>query len=617
MEITPTSTSRLRLLATSDLHAHLRSWDYLKNRPSPAVGLARTASLIAAARAEVECCILVDNGDFLQGSPLGEVEALQTPDTAALHPMIAAMNLLRYDVANLGNHEFSHGLAFLMGHLARAQFPAISANLVRRLGACALQDDRLVPPSVIITRQLADQNGQIRPLRVGFVGFAPPQTTLWEGAKLGAHLQGRDILDAAMAHVPRLRAQGADVVVALSHSGIGAVSAAPWMENASAALAQLDGIDALVAGHTHQTFPPSCKAVCAHLSGKPAVMPGFYGSHLGVIDLDLIWLSGRWQVQRGHSALRPIARRSAAGALRSVAVNAPAIVQASAQAHRATRAWANRPVGHIAHALHSYFAMIEPSAALRLVACAQAAHVAQALAGGPYAHLPILSAAAPFHAGGRGGPDNFVDIPAGPLTLRHVYDLYPHPNAVAALLVTGGELRLWLERSFSQFRQIAPRAQDAPLLDPDFPSFTFDTIDGLTWAVDLAAPPWVDAKGAVTNPPHRIVNLCFEGKPLAPDQPFVLATNSYRASGSGGFVAPQTKVLPLGPPLSSRDALAAYIARAAPLTAKSPPHWRFVPMPDTTVVFDTSPRAEVHLAPSSICPLCMTPQGFRRFRLHL
>ncbi len=617
MEITPISTSRLRLLATSDLHAHLRSWDYLKNRPSPAVGLARTASLIAAARAEVECCILVDNGDFLQGSPLGEVEALQSPDTAALHPMIAAMNLLRYDVANLGNHEFSHGLAFLMGHLARAQFPAISANLVRRLGVGALQDDRLVPPSVIVTRQLADQNGQIRPLRVGFVGFAPPQTTLWEGAKLGAHLQGRDILDAAMAHVPRLRAQGADVVVALSHSGIGAVSAAPWMENASAALAQLDGIDALVAGHTHQTFPPSCKAVCAHLSGKPAVMPGFYGSHLGVIDLDLIWLSGRWQVQRGHSALRPIARRSAAGALRSVAVNAPAIVQASAQAHRATRAWANRPVGHSAHALHSYFAMIEPSAALRLVACAQAAHVAQALAGGPYAHLPILSAAAPFHAGGRGGPDNFVDIPAGPLTLRHVYDLYPHPNAVAALLVTGAELRLWLERSFSQFRQIAPRAQDAPLLDPDFPSFTFDTIDGVTWAVDLAAPPWVDAKGAATNPPRRIVNLCFEGKPLAPDQPFVLATNSYRASGSGGFVAPQTKALPIGPPLSSRDALAAYIARTAPLTAKAPPHWHFVPMPNTTVVFDTSPRAEVHLAPSSICPLCTTPQGFRRFRLHL
>jgi 2',3'-cyclic-nucleotide 2'-phosphodiesterase/3'-nucleotidase len=267
--------------------------------------------------------------------------------------------------------------------------------------------------------------------------------------------------------------------------------------------------------------------------------------------------------------------------------------------------------------LHSYFAMIKPSAAVRLVARAQAAHVAERLAGGPYAHLPILSAAAPFHAGGRGGPDNFVDIPAGPLTLRHVYDLYPHPNTVAALRVTGAQLRLWLERSFSQFRQIAPRAQDAPLLDPDFPSFTFDTMDGVTWAVDLAAPPWVDAKGAASTPPRRIVDLSYQGKPLVPDQPFVLATNSYRASGSGGFVTPQTKALPLGPALGSRDALAAYIARTAPLTAEAPPHWHFVPMPDTTVVFDTSPRAQVQLAPSRICPLSMTPQGFRRFRLHL
>jgi len=111
---------------------------------------------------------------------------------------------------------------------------------------------------------------------------------VWETAKLGAQLQGRDILEAAIAYVPRLRAQGADVVVALSHSGIGAEMAAQWMENASAALAALDGIDALVTGHTHQTFPVSGNAACGHLSGKPAVMPGFYGSHLGVIDLDLI-----------------------------------------------------------------------------------------------------------------------------------------------------------------------------------------------------------------------------------------------------------------------------------------------------------------------------------------
>lgn len=616
--------SRLRILATSDLHAHLRSWDYLKNRASPAVGLARTASLIAKARSEVSCCLLVDNGDFLQGSPLGDVEALQTPDGSGVeHPMIAAMNLLGYDAVNLGNHEFSHGLDFLLCHLARAQFPVISANLVHHLGTRPLNDARLVAPSVIVTRLLADESGQMHPLRVGFVGFAPPQTAEWEGAKLGRHLQGRDILDAAKFHVPRLRAQGADVVIALSHSGIGAPTPTPWMENATAALAQMDGIDALVAGHTHQNFPPpDTPAACRLLFGKPAVMPGFYGSHLGVIDLDLIWAEERWQITSGQSTLRPISRRTAKGGLLALVANAPAIVQASASAHRATRAWANRPVGHTACALHSYFAMVAPSAVQRLVARAQAAHVARALRDGPHSGLPVLSAAAPFHAGGRGGPDNYVDIPPGPLKLRHIYDLYPHPNVTAALRVTGADLHLWLERSFSQFRQIAPCSQDVPLLDEDFPSFNFDTVDGLTWAVDLAAPPWVDARGTVlgTQPPRRIRDLSFQGKPLDPDQPFVLATNSYRASGSGGFVSDHITDLRLDPESSSRDVLASYVAQNAPLSDTAPPNWHFVPMPGTSVWFDSAPNAERHLsglARYRAQPLWLTPQGFRRFRLHL
>jgi 2',3'-cyclic-nucleotide 2'-phosphodiesterase/3'-nucleotidase len=179
---------------------------------------------------------------------------------------------------------------------------------------------------------------------------------------------------------------------------------------------------------------------------------------------------------------------------------------------------------------------------------------------------------------------------------------------------------LWLERSFSQFPQIAPHAQDTPLLDPDFPSFNFDTIEGLTWAVDLAAPPWVDAKGAVSRPPSRILKLSYQGKPLAADQPFVLATNSYRASGSGGFVATNTKALSLGPALTSRDALVAYIAQNGHVAADAPPHWHFVPMAGTTVLFDSSARADSHLpglAPHRACALSLTPQGFRRFRLHL
>lgn len=628
-DIARTDRSLLRILATSDLHAHITPWDYHANRASPATGLARTASLIAAARAEVACCLLLDNGDFLQGSPLGDVEALRAQgDGAGLHPMIAAMNALGYDAVTLGNHEFSHGLAFLLDHLAGATFPVVSANIARRLGASPLEDETLVPPTLILQRMLRAADGVERPLRIGIIGLLPPQTPQWDQAKLGNSLRARDILEAAAAHVPALRARGADVVVALSHSGIGSGVALPWMENASAALAALPGIDAVVAGHTHQTFPSNDHAPAqgidpagGRLWGKPAVMPGLYGSHLGVIDLDLHWDGARWQVQGGQSALRPIARRERSGRLRALTQSAPTIVALAEPAHQATRLWARRPVGVTRAPLHSYFAMISASPTVRLIAQAQAAHVRRVLQDGLYGDLPVLSAAAPFHAGGRGGPENYTHVAKGRLTMRHVYDLYPHPNTIAALLVCGAHLQEWLERSFSQFRQIAAGAQGADLLDPDFPSFNFDLIEGLTWTVDLSRPARYDNRGEVVNPQaRRIVGLSFQGKYLMPEQRFVLATNSYRGNGSGGFAGAGALHLILNGPQVSRDLVCQHIAEVGRIDPIGPPNWRFCPMPGTSVLFDSAPAAAAclqDLAPHKAEPLGLTHKGFRRFRLHL
>lgn len=621
--------SRLRILATSDLHAHITPWDYQANRASPAVGLARTASLIAAARAEVECCLLVDNGDFLQGSPLGDVEALRArAEGAGPHPMITAMNALKYDVATLGNHEFSHGLPFLLDSLADAQFPVVSANMVRRLGVSPLEDEPLVPPTLILHRSLRGPDGVEHPLRIGIVGFLPPQTTQWDRAQLGDALHGRDILEAASAHVPALRAKGVDLVLALSHSGIGPGFAQPWMENASTALAAMPGIDALVTGHTHLTFPSADHPVASgidglggRLWGKPAVMPGLFGSHLGVIDLDLQWEAGRWLLRGGQSALRPIARRAVSGRLRAVTESAPQIMTLAEPAHQATRMWARRPVGTSGALLHSYFAMVMASPTVRLIARAQAAYVRRALRGGPLGDLPVLSAAAPFHAGGRGGPENYTRIAKGRLTLRNVFDLYPYPNTIAALLTTGATLQDWLERAFSQYNQIRPGAQDAELLDPDFPSFNFDTIEGLTWAVDLSSPARFDTKGEVINPGAcRIRNLMFAGLPLDPEHRFLLATNSYRSNGSGGFPGTGGPHLLLNDPKPSRDVLREHIAEMRDIDPVSPANWHFCRMPGTSVLFDSAPVAVGHLsdlAPLAAEPLGMTPQGFRRFRLHL
>ncbi len=621
--------ARLRILATSDLHAHITPWDYHANRASPATGLARTARLIAEARAEVDCCLLVDNGDFLQGSPLGDVEALRSHDaTGALHPMIAAMNALAYDAVALGNHEFSHGLEFLRETLAAAQFPLVCANLALRLGDTPLLDTHLVPPRLILTRQLTTAGGQVHPLRIGIVGFLPPQTPKWDAAKLGDTLKARDILEAAAAHVAALRAAGVDLVLALSHSGIGPATPYPWMENASAALAALPGIDALVTGHTHQVFPvaepgavPQIDPVAGRLWGKPAVMPGMYGSHLGVIDFDLRWEKGRWQLLGGQSAVRPIARRQASGRMRALTRSDPAVLALAEPAHRATKLWARQPVGASTAVLHSYFAMISPSPTVRLIARAQADHVRRALVGTAHEGLPVLSAAAPFHAGGRGGPENYTHIAAGALTMRHVFDLYPHPNTVAALQVTGAQLQEWLERAFSQFHQIAPGSSGCDLVHPEFPSFNFDLIEGLTWSVDLSSPARHDSRGELIRPKAgRIMGLAYRDRPIEADQRFVLATNSYRANGSGAFCGAEPQNVILNGPVASRDVVRDYIARAAHIAPMGRPNWTFCPMPGTQVQFYSAPAAAAHLSDldhGAAEALSLTPKGFLRFRLHL
>ena len=624
-----TDRIRLRILATSDLHAHVIPWDYHADKPTAGNGLARTAGLIAAARAEVPGALLFDNGDFLNGSPISELGALLHES----HPMIAAMNALGYDAATLGNHEFSHGLAALRHALAKSDFPVVSSNMLLRRGATAQEDRHVVAPRLILRRELPDAAGRLHEVRIGVIGFAPPQVVLWERVALGDDLEVRDIVEAATHHVAALRAEGVDVVVALAHSGIEGTAPLPMMENATAALAGLPGIDVVIAGHTHQTFPsvdvPAAVASRAAgidaarglIHGKPVVMPGAFGSHLGVIDLDLLPGPGGWRIAQGRATLRPIARRLPAGGMRALTRSDPVVTALADPAHRFTRAWAREVVGQTLAPLHSYFAMVSASAPVRLIAQAQADHVAQLLQGTPLEALPVLSAAAPFHAGGRGGPENFAHVPAGRLTRRHVFDLYPHPNAIAALLMQGFELAEWLERAFSQFHRIAPGSQDAELVDEGFPSFNFDLIEGLTWEVDLSVAPRYDTRGVLRDgAARRVRDLCWQGQPLDPAQRFVLATNSYRATGSGGFPVGRPEQLLLKGPRASRDVLGDHIGRIGAIAAAGPAPWRFRPMPGTTVTFESAPVAGRYLHEMAALrpePLGLTPGGFRRFRLHL
>lgn len=581
-------------MATSDLHAHLMPWDYLADRPA-ATGLAQLAPLIRRLRAETPNALLFDNGDFLQGSPLGDWFEAQPPTCP--HPMVQAMNALGYDAGTLGNHEFSHGLPLLRAALAAARFPVVSANL-------ALRDATLVPAFALIERQLTDTAGRPRALRIAITGFAPPQTAKWESMKLNGAITAADILPAARAILGQIAALKPDLTVALAHTGIAEALETAGMENAALPLAALAGIDVLVAGHTHLTFPLAAES----LNGKPAVMPGFHGSHLGVIDLTLALDAKGWRIAAHKARALPTP---------AIPDPDPDLARLARPAHDGTLQAMRRPLALTRHPLHSHFALIAPTAAQSLVAEAQAAHF-RAVLPETLAHLPLLSAVAPFRTGGRGGPTNVTDIPAGPVLQRHVSALYLHPNTPVLLMLTGAELADWLERAAILFHRIAPDSRDAPLIRDDIPGFDFDLIEGLSFTIDLSQPPRFDARGAQVADSRRITGLCHGGAPVAPDARFLLATNSYRAGG-GSFPGTDRPPVATGSrPI--RDLLADHIAARGIADTAPAPAWRFAPMQGATVTFDTGPNAATHIAEIAHLrpePLGLTPQGFLRFRLSL
>ncbi len=618
----PGAEIALRLIATSDLHACLMPYDYCANRAIAGQGLGQIARQIAAARAEVPNSLLLDNGDFLQGNPLADYVA-DSPRRRRPHPVITAFNMLGYDAATLGNHEFNYGLPFLRAALAAARFPVVSANIATRLGKSPARDTTFVPPYTILTRRVTDSAGRPHRLRIGVIGFAPPQIEVWDREHLEGRIRMRDIIAAARAWLPRLKAQGADVIVALAHSGIGPAEAEPGMENAATALAALPEVDAVIAGHCHLAFPgpgvpaaPGVDPLLGRLAGKPAVMPGHSGSHVGIIDLTLARSHhgrARWTV-RSHSA-----RLGAPAA--EPTLDARLLRRAIAPDHRAALAWSRRIVGQSSVPLHTHFSTIAPSAAISLIAAAKEAHVRAALHGTEWQDLPLLASAAPFRSGGRGGPSNYTDIPAGPLRMRNLSDLYVFPNTLVALSLTGADLADWLEKSAALFHRITPGSRDAVLHDVAIPSFTFEVIPGLDYAIDLSQPARFDAHGRLVNATaRRIVGLCHEGRPVDPLQRYVLVTNNHRASRAAAEAAAPPLEVVLSKGSRSHAVLRSFLKSGEPVGSPPQRNWHFLPMPGTTVTVTAGPGARAHIADIACYrpqALCHTGDGFTHYRLHL
>ena len=621
--------AHLRMMETTDLHVHVFPYDYYADKPRDTVGLARTAAIVQEIRAEATNSLLLDNGDFLQGNPMGDYIAYERGmKEGDMHPVIEAMNTLGFDASTLGNHEFNYGLDFLMKSLAGAAFPVVCANVVKEMGSDPTKDVTLLPPYTMIETNVTDGAGESHAIKIGLIGFVPPQIMNWDRRHLEGNVQARDILATARAWVPQMREAGADIVIALSHSGIGAAKEEEMMENASVPLAAIEGIDAIMTGHSHLVFPSGTYADYAGVDaeagtihGKPATMGGFWGSHLGLIDLMLERDGSGWRIASHSAEARPISKRNEDRSITALVESVPAVLASVQQDHDETLAYVRRAVGKTDANLHSYFALVADDPSVQVVSNAQLWYIEQMMQGTEHEGLPILSAAAPFKAGGRGGPEYFTDVPKGDVAIKNVSDLYLYPNTVRAVRVTGAQVKDWLERSAGMFNQVEPGKADQPLLNPSFPSYNFDVMDGVTYQIDLSQPSKFDPKGGLINEnASRIVNLQYNGQPVDPDTEFIIATNNYRASGGGDFPGAKGDTIIFEGPDTNRDVIVRYIVEKGTISPRADANWTFAPVEGATVIFETGPKAAEYV--DEVKGVTLEPagdgaDGFAQFRISL
>ncbi|WJT06647.1 2',3'-cyclic-nucleotide 2'-phosphodiesterase [Vibrio harveyi] len=592
-------TIKLRIIETTDIHTNVMDYDYYKDQPSQQIGLSRAATLVKQAREEAVNSVLVDNGDLIQGSPMGDYMAAKGINAGEIHPVYKAMNQLDYDVGNIGNHEFNYGLEFLKNSIDGANFPYVSANVFDKKTG-----EHYFKPYLIKTHTFKDTDGQSHEIKVGYIGFVPPQIMVWDKKNLEGKVFAEDITETAKKLVPQMKKEGADVIVAIPHSGISTDPYKLGAENSVYYLTEVEGIDAIAFGHSHAVFPGKDFAKLqgvdnakGTINGVTAVMPGRWGSHVGVMDLMLKEKDGKWQVVEGQSEARPIFDKANK---KSLAEADKGIVDALVDDHKGTREFVNQPIGKANDVMYSFLALVQDDPTIQIVNLAQKDYVERFIQGDPdLADIPVLSAAAPFKVGGRkDDPNGFTEVESGQLTFRNAADLYLYPNTLVAMKVKGKEVHEWLECSAGQFNQIDVNStKPQSLLNWDnFRTYNFDVIDGVNYQIDVTQPPKYDASCNVINPDsQRIVNLTYNGKPVDPKQDFIIATNNYRAY-SATFPGTGPDFIAFDSPDENRSVVAAYISRISKeqgeITPSADNNWSFAPIKSDNkldVRFETSP----------------------------
>ena len=471
----------IRILATSDMHGYIEPTNYAEKNSDLPFGTEKIATLIKEIREQATGpVLLIENGDFIQGSPFSYYLA-KSKRVAELTQVI---NTLDYDLGVLGNHEFNYGLAYLNSAIKSYNHPVLAANILNKDGQ----------PAFGKAYEIFEKEG----VKIAVLGLVTQYIPHWEQPATVKDLTFKSIVETAKEYIPQLKEQ-ADIVVVAYHGGFerDLVTGEPTElltgENEGYQLLQeVSGIDALVTGHQH-------REIATHIHGVPVIQPGYRGSHLGEIIL---------QVENSQEGWRVVSSQAEIHATAGVVADEE-IKELIAPIGEEVEKWLDQPVGKVEGSMkindpmgvrlheHPYIEFIN-----RVQMDASGAKI---------------SGTSLFNNEGKG----FGEI----ITMRDVITNYIYPNTLAVLKVTGADLRAALE----QIANYLAVKDGEIIFNPEFIEpkpqyYNYDMYEGIDYVIDMSKPAF-----------SRITTLTFEGKPVEPTDELEMVINQYRAVGGGNY----------------------------------------------------------------------------------
>ncbi|KPN95261.1 2', 3'-cyclic nucleotide 2'-phosphodiesterase [Lysinibacillus sp. ZYM-1] len=477
------STKTIQILATSDIHGYIMPTTFRNDR-NEALGLAKLATIIEEKRLEMPT-ILIDNGDFIQGSPMTFYH--QKFQAQEPNPLIQVANELQYDAIVFGNHEFNYGLQTLQSVIHQSQFPWLGANIVT-------EDGKPFTKPYIIK--------EIDGIRIALLGVTTHFVTKWEEPLHITGLHFEDAFWSASYWAKWIRAnEQIDVVILCYHGGFernletGELLEAEDGENQGYRMCtEIEEVDIIISGHQH-------REISTTIMGKTVIQPGTKGVCIAKIELE-IELDNQNKIQSiGH---KPSLIYSS-----EHTVPLASVCHIISPTYEKTEAWLDETIGMIHGDLqieNPFLARVQEHPYIEFIN-----RIQMAVSGAS------ISCTALFHDE-RGGLKEAV-------TMRDIVTNYIYANTLKVLRLSGQDILLALEQSASYFTVETGQLQVAEsFLFPKAQPYNYDMWEGIEYIFDISKPIG-----------ERVTKLMYRGVAVKMDEEFDVVMSSYRATGAGNF----------------------------------------------------------------------------------